>query len=371
MKRVIQIFLGIALLVLFVGTMVFLAVNSGEKPKVYQTDSPFMTDIIKKTVATGSITPRKEVSIKSNVSGVVDKIYVTAGEFVKVGQLIAKIKIIPNAVTLNNSESTVNKAKINLQDAQREHDRQEKLYKDKLIAEAEYLRYQVSLNRAKEELFSAENNLQLVKEGSSKSAGITSTLVKSTVNGMLLDIPVREGTHVIESNTFNEGTSIASVADMNDMIFVGKVDESEVGKIKEGMKLQLSIGAIDDKKFDAVLEFISPKGVTDEGAIKFEIKAALKLQKDQFIRAGYSANADIVFDRKDSVMAIKESLLQFGKDSVFVEVETKPKVFEKRLIKTGISDGINIEVLSGVKMADKIKVAQVTGPAAPTEVPKK
>jgi HlyD family secretion protein len=360
-KRIIKIFLLVLLGGLFAGTIVYLYINSGKKPKAYKTDVPYKTDIIRKTVATGSVQPRKEVNLKSSVSGVVDKIYVTAGEFVKVGQLIARIRIIPNMANLNNAESNVNKARISLENTEREHKRYEKLYLDKLISDAEYNRYLVDYNRAKEDFTSAENNLQIVKEGAMKNVSNASNLVRSTVNGMLLDVPVREGSFVIESNTFNEGTTIAVVADMNDMIFKGMVDESEVGKIKEGMNLDLIIGAIEDKKFKAVLEFISPKGVTEEGAIKFEIKAALKLQKDEFIRAGYSANADIVFDRKDSVLAIKESLLQFSGDSIYVEVETKPFVFEKRIVKTGISDGINIEVLSGVKMGEKIKIAQVTG----------
>jgi HlyD family secretion protein len=370
-KRIIKIFLLVLLGGLFTGTIVYLYINSGKKPKAYKTDVPFKTDIVRKTVATGSVQPRKEVNLKSSVSGVVDKIYVTAGEFVKVGQLIARIRIIPNMANLNNAESNVNKARISLENTEREHTRYEKLYLEKLISDAEYNRYLVDYNRAKEDLFSAENNLQIVKEGAIKNVSNASNLVRSTVNGMLLDVPVREGSFVIESNTFNEGTTIAAVADMNDMIFKGMVDESEVGKIKEGMILDLIIGAVEDKKFKAVLEFISPKGVTEEGAIKFEIKAALKLQKDEFIRAGYSANADIIFDRKDSVMAIKESLLQFSGDSIYVEVETKPFVFEKRLVKTGISDGINIEVLSGVKKGEKIKIAQVTGDIPATTTPAK
>ena len=360
-KKIVKIFLLVVLGVLFGGTIVYLYINSGEKPKIYKTDTPFMSDILVKTVATGSVQPRKEVNLKSSLSGVVDKIYVTSGEYVKVGQLIARIRIIPNMANLNNAETNFNKAKISLEDAEREYQRYEKLYKDKLISDVEYNRYQVAYNKAKEDLSASENNLQIVKEGATKNASTSSNLVRSTVNGMLLDVPVREGSFVIESNTFNEGTTIAAIADMNDMIFKGMVDESEVGRIKEGMILDLSIGAIEDKKFKAALEFISPKGVTEEGAIKFEIKAALNLQKDEFIRAGYSANADIVFDTKKNVLAIKESLLQFSGDSVYVEIETGPYVFKKRLVKTGVSDGIKVEVLSGLTIGEKIKIAQVTG----------
>ncbi len=366
-KKIIKIGLVVLLLVLFIGTIVYLYMNSGPKPKKYKTDTAAITNIVLKTVATGSVQPRKEVNIKSSVSGVVDKIYVVAGEYVKVGQLISRIRIIPNMASLNNAETNFNKSRISYDDAEREFRRYEKLFQDKLIAEAEYNRYVVAFNRAKEDLVASENNLQIVKEGALKNSTTSSNLVRSTVNGMVLDVPVKEGSFVIESNTFNEGSTIAAVADMNDMIFKGMVDESEVGKIKEGMILELLIGAIEDKKFTAELEFISPKGITEEGAIKFEIKAALKLAKDEFIRAGYSANADIVFDRKDSVLAVNENLVQYSGDSVFVEIETKPFEFEKRLIKTGISDGVNIEILSGIKLGEKIKNAQVTGdiPAVP------
>ncbi len=358
-KRIVKILLLVLLLGLFLGTIVYLYLNSGPKPKAYKTEEPFVTDIVRKTVATGSVEPRKEVNIKSGASGVIDKIYVEAGQYVKVGQLVARIRIIPNMANLNNAETNVNKSRISLQDTEREYKRYEKLYQEKLIAESEFNRYLLAFNNAKEDLSAAENNLQIVKEGAVKNISNASTLVRSTLDGMLLDVPVREGSFVIESNTFNEGTTIAAVADMNDMVFKGKVDESEVGKIREGMRLDLIIGAIEDKKFTATLEFISPKGVTEEGAIKFEIRASMKLLADEFIRAGYSANADIIFARKDSVLAIKESLLQFSGDSVWVEVEKEPNIFEKRLVKTGISDGINIEVLSGVNQGEKIKVAQV------------
>ena len=358
-KKIIKIGLIVSLLGLFAGTIGYLYVSSGPKPIKYETDSATVMNIVLKTVATGSVQPRKEVTIKSSVSGVVDKIYVVAGESVKVGQLIARIRIIPNMASLNNAETNFNKAKISFSDAEQEFQRYQKLFQDKLIADAEYNRYLVAYNRAKEDLNASENNLQIVKEGAIKNSSTSSNLIRSTVNGMVLDVPIKEGSFVIESNTFNEGSTIAAVADMNDMIFKGMVDESEVGKIKEGMMLELLIGAIEDKKFTAELEFISPKGITEEGAIKFEIKAALKLSKNEFIRAGYSANADIVYDKKDSVLAINENLVQYSGDSVFVEIETKPFMFEKRLIKTGISDGINIEVLSGVKLGEKIKNAQV------------
>jgi HlyD family secretion protein len=362
MKKAVPYIIGLVLLGLVGISVKYVYTKSHTNPIEYQTENAFVTNIIKKTVATGSIVPRKEIAIKPRVSGIVDKIYVEAGSYVKTGQLLAKIKIVPNMINLNNAESSLNKASIVFQDAKKELAREENLYNEKLISEYEYNQFLVNYKKAQEDLQMAENNLQLVKEGASKKMGeSSSTLVTSTVSGMLLDVPVKEGSSVIESNNFNEGTTIALIADINEMIFVGKVDESEVGKIKEGMNLNLTIGAIPDKTFMAKLEFISPKGVDKDGTIQFEVKAALKLDKNEFIRSGYSANADIVLDRKDSVLAIHESLLQFGKDSVFVEVETKPKIFEKRLIKTGLSDGLDIQVLNGISKNDNIKVIQNRG----------
>jgi HlyD family secretion protein len=317
---------------------------------------------VQKTVATGSVQPRKEINLKSSVSGVVDKIYVLPGQYVSAGQLIARVRIIPNMLNLNNAESDVNRSRIALEESEREFKRYEKLFSDKLVSEADYLRFKTARDRAQEDLASAENNLQIIREGTKRNSNSSTNLVRSTANGMLLDVPVKEGSYVIESNTFNEGTTIAVVADMNDMIFLGKVDESEVGHMKEGMEVVLKIGALEDKSYTATLEFISPKSVLEEGAIKFEIKAALKLSKNDFIRAGYSANADIVYDRKVNVLAIHESLLQFSNDTTFVEIETSPLKFEKRIVKTGISDGIQIEVLDGISPNDKIKVAQLVLP---------
>jgi HlyD family secretion protein len=362
MKKVVPYIAGIIGIGLLALTVNFIYSKSVEKPLAFKTESPFVTNIIKKTVATGSIVPRKEIAIKPRVSGIVDKIYVEAGSYVKQGQLLAKIKIVPNMVNLNNAESNFNKASIVFQDAKKELSREEKLYSEKLISEFEYNQFLVSYKKAQEDLQMAENNLQLVKEGASKKSGqASSTLITSTVSGMLLDVPVKEGSSVIESNNFNEGTTIALIADINEMIFVGKVDESEVGKIKEGMNLNLTIGALPDKIFKARLEFISPKGIDKDGTIQFEVKAALNLDKSDFIRSGYSANADIVLDRRDHVLAIHESLLQFGKDSIYVEVETKSKNFEKRLIKTGLSDGLDIQVLSGIDKDDHIKILQNRG----------
>lgn len=356
MKKFFKIFLLVVILGIFVYTIYFLYDKSQAKPVVYETTNAFTSDIIKKTVATGSVVPRKEIEIKPKVSGIIEDLYVVEGDHIKKNDLIAKVRIIPNMVNLNNAESRVNKAKIALEDAKRNYDRQKELYEQNVVPKTTYETFKLTYDNAVEELEAAQNNLELIKEGQTKQSGeSTNTLIRSTIDGMVLDIPVEIGNSVIESNTFNDGTTVAVVADMGEMVFEGKVDESEVGKIKEGMDLILTIGAINDVKFHATLEHISPKGVEENGAIQFEIKAAVNLIDSVFVRAGYSANADIVLDSRDSVLAISEALLQFENDSAFVEVETQPQVFEKRFIQTGLSDGINIEVLSGLTKDDKIK----------------
>lgn len=361
MKKVLRIVVIVLIIAVFGGTIYYLYDKSKPKPEIVETKTPEYHDIIKKTVATGSIVPRKEIDIKPQVSGIIQKLYVEPGQYVEEGDLIARVKIIPDMINLNNAESRLTKAKINLEDAKEIYDRQFKLLEKGVIAEAEFQTYRVAYQSAKAEVEAAENNLQLIKEGvTKKSQESSNTLIRSTISGMVLDVPIEEGNSVIETNTFNEGTTIATVANMGEMVFEGKVDETEVGKIKTGMNLILSIGAIEDVNFDAFLEYISPKGTEENGAIQFEIKADVKLREDFFIRAGYSANADIVLERKDSVMSISESLLQFSEneDTVFVEIETEPGIFEKRQIETGLSDGINIEIKDGLKIDDKIKVVK-------------
>jgi len=355
MKRIFSFLTVILLVSSFLGTGYFLYQKSEEPPVVYETDSVFVTDIVKKTVATGSIVPRQEIEVKSQVSGVVDKLYVEAGEHLKAGDLIAKIKIIPDVVALNNAQAAVREAEINFNNSRKELQRQKDLYEEKVISDYEYNQFLLEYNLRKQQLEAAESNLQLIEEGASKKSGAVSNLVRSTVNGMVLDAPVKEGSFIVETNTFNDGTTIATIANMNEMIFEGQVDESEVGKLVEGMELKLKIGALETEEFFAKLEYISPKGVEDEGAIQFEIRAAVNLKKDAFLRAGYSANADIVLDERNEVLAVKESNLIFEDDGVYVEVEKSSQEFEKKKITTGLSDGINIEVISGVSASDKIK----------------
>ncbi len=352
-------FFGILLVIIFIVSFVgvgYILINKSLKPsEIYDSEKPFFTDIVNKTVATGAITPRKEIDLKSQVSGVVEKLFVEAGEYVEENDLIAKIKIIPDVVMLNNAEMRLKTAIINFKNAQTELDRQKKLFGEKVISEQNYNQYLLEYRLREQEVEAAENNLELVKEGASKKSGAVSNLVRSTAEGMVLDVPVKEGSFVIETNTFNDGTTIATVADMSDLIFEGKVDESEVGKIREGMNLDLKIGALQEEDITARLEYISPKGVEEDGAIQFEIKAAVNLRDDVFLRAGYSANADIVLESRDSVLAVKESDVLFEDDKTYVEVEVGEQSFQKKEIETGLSDGINIEVLSGLTKDQRIK----------------
>ena len=360
MKRVIYFILVLGLIAGSVWLGYYFYNKSKNTPTVYKTEKPFVTSITKKTIATGSIVPLREVNIKPQVSGIVEELYVEAGQTVKAGQPIAKIKIVPNLANINQAESSLETAQIQLTEAKKEFDRYRQLYDQKVIAEQEYRRYLSDYSLKKQAVDAAANQLQILKSGTSRRKGSVSNVILSTIAGMLLDVPVKVGSSVIERNNFNEGTTIASVADMKSLIFEGEVDEGEVAKLKEGMPLELTLGAVEEKKYKADLYYIAPKGVTKEGAIKFQIKARVALPENEFIRAGYSANADIVLDKRDKVLAIKESLLQFKKDSTFVEVETAPQKFEKRLIKTGISDGINIEVISGVQKNDKIKINETS-----------
>lgn len=355
---------NIILIIILVGglfwTFYFLFQKSQTPPEIFKTVKPFDTAIVKKTVATGSVTPRKEVNMKSQVSGIIEKLYILAGQQIKQGDIIAKIKIIPNMLALANAENRVSAAQINFDNSKLEYDRNKQLFDQNVISKSDFQSIDLKMKSNNTELEAAINQLQIIKDGVSKSSGSTSnTLVKATISGMVLDVPVKEGGQVIESNTFNEGTTICSVANMGEMIFEGKLDESEVGKVQIGMDIVLTIGAIDKASFKAKLEYIAPKGITENGAIQFLIRASITKDNSAFLRAGYSANADIILDQKEKVMAIPESVLQFEKEKAFVEVETTNQQFEKRFIKTGLSDGINIEVLEGLKKTDNIKLPQL------------
>lgn len=399
-KKILYGVLGVIFLALTVWLVSYFYEQNTTDPIVYETTKPFVTDIVKKTVATGSIKPRKEINIKPQVSGIVEKLYVEAGEQVRKGDPIAKIKLVPSPVNINNAQSSVELARIRLNDAKREltrqrgvfsnkrdveqaqinydnalreKNRQKQLYDDEVISKQDFnqLELDVELRKSQlenakiestrsvkqfetevdirqQELDAALNNLQLLREGASKKTKQVSNIVKATVTGMVLDVPVEEGASVIERNNFNEGTTIGIVADMNSLIFDGKIDESDVGKLKEGMPLVLTVGALENVSIDAVLEYISPKGELEEGTVKFQIKADIRQTDDVFLRAGYSSSADIILAKKDKVLALKERDVIYEDEATFIEVETGEQKFEKRTVKVGISDGINVAVESGV-----------------------
>jgi HlyD family secretion protein len=356
MKKLVPILIVAAILGGFAWTLRFLYERSQVPDVVHETESPAVTDIVRKTVATGAIVPREEIDIKPRVSGVIDALHVQPGQIVKKGDLIAKIRLIPNVVSLNQAESSRKSAHISSENAKLEFERIEALYGQHAVSREELERARTTFSLRREELQAAQRNIQLLKEGASGRTDRASTEVTSTVDGMVLALPVKVGASVIESNTFNEGTTIATVADMGDMIFLGKVDESDVGKLREGMQLHIKVGALEDAAIAGKLEYISPKGVTREGAIEFEIRAAIEPQKDgPLLRAGYSANADIVLDRRDKVLAIPENLLQFEGEAAFVEVEVGPQKFERRAVELGLSDGIKVEVRGGVDGEARIK----------------
>ncbi len=340
----------------FAWTLRFLYEKSRVPPVTYQTVSAEKRDIIQKTVATGAIVPRREVAIKPQVSGVLQRLVVEAGQVIKEGDLIGEIRIIPNVVSVNAAESRQASAQISFESAQKEYERMQALYKEQLISTGELNKAQLDLDLARQEVRAAKDNLQLVKSGAIRGSGKVSNQVRSTVAGMVLELPVKLGSTVIESNTFNEGTNIAWVADMSDLIFQGHVDESEVGKLAVGMPVSLKVGAIESQRFEGKLEYIAPKGIDKEGTIEFEIRAGVTLDDKAFVRANYSATAEIVLERRDGVLAIGEKLVAFEGERRFVEVETAPQIFERRELELGLSDGIYVEIVSGVDESDRLKV---------------
>ncbi len=354
--------LGIALAGAFVWTIWFLYQKSQKPPEEAKVKTPFTTNIVKKSVATGSIKPRLEVNIKPAVTGIIDQLYVEAGQVVTVGQPLARIRILPNVVQLNNAEAQLDRARINLENHRRELDRNKPLMEQKVISDVQYNQFLLNFKLAEQEVSAAETNLQLVREGASKRGGNQITLVTSTINGLVLDVPLKAGGSVIERSNFNEGTTIATIANMSSMIFEGEVDESEVGRLYETMPLKLTVGALDTTKFDAKLEYVSPKGTLKDGAIKFQIRAAVTPRKGFFLRAGYSANADIVIGERKQVLAIEEANVIFKGDSTFVEVMTsdKPQKFQKRAVRLGLSDGVNAEVVEGLNAKDQVKILNPT-----------
>lgn len=361
MKKFLKIALLVIVALLFIWTFFFLYRKSQPKETIYETVRAERADLEQVTVATGKIEPRDEIQIKPQISGIIAEIYKEAGQKVNAGEIIAKVKVIPDMSSLNSAQSRVRLAEISLKQAKTDFDRMQNLYDQKLVSAEDYEKSEVSLKQAEEEKQAADDNLEIVKDGISKSnASLSSTFIRSTITGLILDVPVKVGNSVIMSNTFNDGTTIATVADMSDLIFKGKIDETEVGRIHEGMPVKITLGALQDVSMDARLEYISPKGVEENGANQFEIKAAISAPDSITIRSGYSANASIVLKEAKNVVAIPESVLEFSGDSSFVYVlaDTVPtQKFDRRQVTLGMSDGIKMEIKEGVAEGDVLRGA--------------
>jgi HlyD family secretion protein len=358
MKKALKISLILGLVVALIAVLVYFKKANSTSVEEFKTSKPFYTSISTKTVATGKLNPEEEVELKPQIAGIIDKIMVEEGDLVQKGDLIATIRVVPNEQSLVGANSQINSAKLSYDNAKTLYDRNKVLFDKGVISKQDFENSQLSLNQANETYRQAQNNYQIIKKGSLSGGGSANTSITAQISGTVLEIPVREGDQVIESNSFNAGTTVATIADMSKMIFEGKVDEAEVGKISEGKDITVVLGAIDDKDFPAKLTFVAPKGVEENGAVQFTIKADVKVEPSTKIRAGYSANAEIGLDAKEKVLVIKESLLQFDRftEKPFVEVKTGSGTFEKRNVTTGLSDGINVEITEGVKESDEIKV---------------
>lgn len=360
MKKYFKYILMALVAVIFIGTFVFLYIKSQPQPEVYDEFTLQRMDIRKTTVVTGKIEPRNEVNVKPQISGIITEILKEAGETVQEGEVIAKVKVIPDMGSLSAAQSRLRLAEINRKQAQIDYNREKALFDKGLVAADEYDKIAQALRQAREEVNAAQDNLEVVRDGVSKSnASASSTLIRSTITGLILDIPVKVGNSVILANTFNDGTTIATVANMNDLIFRGNIDETEVGRLSTGMTMKITIGALQDLKFDARLEYIAPKATDQNGANQFEIKAAVNLPSNATnIRSGYSANAEIVLAEAKNVLAVPESAIEFDGDDTYVYVikgEGDKQTYERRKVQTGISDGINIEIRSGVKPNERIR----------------
>lgn len=382
MKKSKTIIILATIAILFLASMYWLYSKNIEDPVVYETEKPAIGTILKKTVATGSIVPKEEVLIKPNISGIIDQIFVEAGEVVKSGDLIAKVKVVPNVSSLNSAKSNINNvrtqvetARLAFENQKNIYNRQKELFEKGVISANEFDNAQLAYNQAQQRLkqeqvglTAANQNYDIIRTGTTTGMGaLANTEIRATVSGMILDVPVKTGNQVIESNNFNDGTTIATIADVDKMIFEGKVDESEVGKIKEGLPLEITVGALPDELFNAELDYIAPKGVDENGAIQFEIKATMKSLDTSkvFIRAGLSANASIILAKAENVLTIKEALVQYDPKTQkpFVEIMVGDQKFERKDVELGISDGIDVEVKSGVSEDDAIKVWNQLKPA--------
>ncbi|MDG1056997.1 MAG: efflux RND transporter periplasmic adaptor subunit [Flavobacteriaceae bacterium] len=358
MNKTVKIILGIVLLLLLVVVLKYFKDSNTEDVVDYETELPFYTTLDTKIVATGKLNPEEEIELKPQISGIVDKILVEEGDLVQKGDLIAKIRVVPNEQSLVSAQSRIKTAKFSYDNAKTLFDRNKSLYEKGVISRQDFENNELSLNQAQENYTQAQNDYQIIRQGSISGGGSANTNIVAQIPGTILEIPVREGDQVIQSNNFNAGTTIATVADMSKMIFEGKVDESEVGKLEEGKEIKVILGAINEKEFPAKLTFVAPKGVEESGAVQFVIKADVTVESSNKIRAGYSANAEIEMESKDSILVIREALLQFNRitEKPFVELLTNDGSFRTKNVEIGISDGINIEITEGLDEADRIKI---------------
>ncbi len=358
MNKTVKIILGIVLLLLLVVVLKYFKDSNTEDIVDYETELPFYTTLDTKIVATGKLNPEEEIELKPQISGIVDKILVEEGDLVQKGDLIAKIRVVPNEQSLVSAQSRIKTAKFSYDNAKTLFDRNKSLYEKGVISRQDFENNELSLNQAQENYTQAQNDYQIIRQGSISGGGSANTNIVAQIPGTILEIPVREGDQVIQSNNFNAGTTIATVADMSKMIFQGKVDESEVGKLEEGKEIKVILGAINEKEFPAKLTFVAPKGVEESGAVQFVIKADVTVESSNKIRAGYSANAEIEVESKDSILVIREALLQFNRitEKPFVELLTNDGSFRTKNVEIGISDGINIEITEGLNEADRIKI---------------
>ncbi len=363
MKKYSKLFFSAIALVVFIGTFVFLWQKSLPKEIVYNEFTPKKESITKSTIITGRIEPRDEVNVKPQISGIISEIYKEAGETVTAGEVIAKVKVIPEMSQLTSAQSRVRLSEINLNQVKTDYERYKRLFDKQLVSASEYEKISQQYKQALEEKAAADDALLVVSEGISRSnANASSTLIRSTISGLILDIPVKVGNSVILSNTFNDGTTIASVANMSDLIFRGNIDESEVGRIHTGMPMTITIGALQNLRFDAVLEYISPKAVQSNGANQFEIKASVSVIDTIQMRSGYSANAEIVLAEVKDVLSVPESAIEFSGDSTFVYVikgEGSDKTYIRTHVETGLSDGVKIEIRKGLTEKDMVRGSQI------------
>ncbi len=336
--------------------------SSASVKNALKPNKPFITTIERKVTVAGTISPREEIDIKPAISGIVSAIEVNVGDKVKKGQPLAKLKLIPDLENLNNAESAVVSARINEEASLQDLERQKKLFSVGAIAETDLINAKKDYELKAEDLKSAQNRLQVIKVGAAKDSGtMSSNIIFATCDGTVLTIPIKVGSSVMGRSTFSEGTTLFTLADMNQMIFNGKISETDVSYLKEGMKIELTIGAIQKDTFDAVIEMIAPQGSDTQGSVKFDFSAAVIPKEGKIIRAGYSADASILLEKKMNVLAIKEGDVSFSGDSSFVQVKGKNGAFRKQYITLGISDGINIEVLSGLTKDDEIKSPEIDG----------